>query len=158
MKPHGTLLSHVEINVSDYAKSIRFYDTILKPLGWEMLVCTTECATYCDGLLKLILSAVQEKFRDAGFHRKRIGLNHIALAASSKEKVDIYFRDVLLANGIPTLYQEGPAGDEDYYSVLFEDPDRIKIEVVFAPRYCEKSSWPNNIVSDFDPYAAPKDE
>jgi len=101
---------------------------------------------------------VGQKFRDAGFHRKRIGLNHIALTASSKENVDIYFREVLLANGIPTLYQEGPEGDEDYYSVLFEDPDRIKIEVDFAPRYCEKGSWPNSIVSDFDPYAAPKEE
>lgn len=58
------------------------------------------------------------------------------------------------ANNIPSLYQDGPDGDADYYSVLFGDPDRIKIEVVFVPRYCEKGSWPNNIPSDFDPYEA----
>lgn len=152
MKNSSTRLSHVEMNVSDYSKSIRFYDLVLKPLGWERLVCTSECAAYCDGFLKIILSPVSAEHKGAGFHRKRIGLNHLALYATSKEEVDRYFRDVLQANGIPSLYQNGPEGDEDYYSVLFEDPDRMKIEVVFAPRYCDKDSWPNNIESDFDPY------
>ncbi len=150
-----TRLSHIEINVSDYSKSIRFYDTVLRPLGWERLVCTADCTSYSDGFLKLILSPTQENFKDAGFHRKRIGLNHIAIYALSKEEVDSYYRDVLETNGIHSLYQEGPEGDDDYYSVLFEDPDRMKIEVVCAPCYCEKNSWPNTIISDYDPY---KDE
>lgn len=152
MKNLSTRLSHVEINVSDYSKSIRFYDTVLEPLGWERLVCTLDCATYCDGFLKIILSPAAAEHRDAGFHRKRIGLNHLALYASSKEEVDTYYQAVMRTNNIPSLYHDGPDGDENYYSVLFEDPDRMKIEVVFAPRYCEKDSWPNNIASDFDPY------
>lgn len=152
IKPLKTRFSHIEINVSDYAKSIRFYDTVLIPLGWERLVCTTDCTTYSDGFLKIILSPTQENFKDAGFHRKRIGLNHIALYASSKIEIDSYYAEVLHANGIASLYQNGPEGDDDYYSVLFEDPDRMKIEVVHAPCYCEKGSWPNNIASDFDPY------
>jgi catechol 2,3-dioxygenase-like lactoylglutathione lyase family enzyme len=154
MKKPVTRLSHVEINVSDYAKSIRFYDTILGPLGWERLVCTTDCTAYCDGFLKLILSPTQEHFKQAGFHRKRIGLNHLALYASTKEEVDVFCEKVLQANDIKPLYQEGAAGDDDYYSVLFEDPDRMKIEVVYAPHYCDKDRWPNNIPSDFDPYDA----
>lgn len=152
MKSPSTLLSHVEINVADYAKSIRFYDNILKPLGWERLVCTSDCTAYCDGFLKLILSPIQTAYIKAGFHRKRIGLNHLALYAATKDDVDSYYKNILLANGIPSLYQPGPQGDDDYYSVLFEDPDRMKIEVVCAPRYCERDCWPNNIVSDFDPY------
>ncbi|MNK96877.1 hypothetical protein D3C87_1171870 [compost metagenome] len=152
MKNLSTRLSHIEINVSDYSKSIRFYDTVLLPLGWERLVCTLDCATYCDGFLKIILSPVPTEHRDAGFHRKRIGLNHLALYASSKEEVDNYYQAVMQTNSISSLYQDGPDGDESYYSVLFEDPDRMKIEVVFAPRYCDKDSWPNNIASDFDPY------
>ncbi len=147
-----TRLSHIEINVSNYAKSIRFYDMILFPLGWERLVCTTDCATYSDGFLKLILSPTEEKFKEVGFHRKRIGLNHLALYAFSQNEVDSYYKDVLVANNISSLYQEGPDGDEEYYSVLFEDPDRMKIEITYAPCYCKKESWPNNIESNFDPY------
>lgn len=152
MKNRSTRLSHIEINVSDYSKSIRFYDTVLKPLGWERLVCTIDCTTYCDGFLKIILSPAPAEHKDAGFHRKRIGLNHLALYATSKEEVDTYYQTVMQANSISSLYQDGPDGDDDYYSILFEDPDRMKIEVVFAPKYCEHNSWPNNIESDFDPY------
>ena len=152
MKLSTTRLSHIEINVSNYAKSIRFYDLILIPLGWERLVCSKESTTYCDGFLKIILSPVEEKFKQIGFHRKRIGLNHLALYANSQEEVNSFYRNVLQANNIPTLYTEGPDGDEEYYMVLFEDSDRMKIELTYAPCYCNKESWPNNIVSDFDPY------
>ena len=44
-------------------------------------------------------------------------------------------------------------GDETYYSVFFEDPDRIKIEVVWAPQYCEPGHFTNQLPNDFDPYA-----
>ena len=147
-----TKLSHIEINVADHARSIRFYDKVLFPLGWERLLCTKDCAAYCDGFLKLILSPVSAEYKGAGFHRKRIGLNHIAFYADSKSAVDQYYHEVLIPNEIQTLYQEGPLGDDDYYSVLFEDPDRIKIELVCAPKYCDKNSWPNNLESNFDPY------
>lgn len=152
MNKSSTKLSHIEINVSNYAKSIRFYDLILRPLGWERLVCTSDFTAYSDGFLKLILSPVSLEYKPAGFHRKRIGLNHIALYAKTKEEVDKYYHDVLQKNGLKSLYQDGPEGNDRYYSVLFEDPDRMKIEVVCAPQYCEKDSWPNNIPSDFDPY------
>ena len=110
----------------------------LKPLG--------------DGFLKLILSPTEERFKEAGFHRKGVGLNHLALYAFSQNEVDSYYKDILVANNISSLYQEGPDGDEEYYSVLFEDPDRMKIEITYSPCYCKKESWPNNIESNFDPY------
>lgn len=146
-----TRLSHIEINVADYIQSIRFYDKMLLPLGWERLLCTSDCTAYCDGFLKLILSPVADPFKSMGFHRKRIGLNHIALYADTKDAVDRYYREVMIPNGVPSLYQDGPAGNQDYYSVLFEDPDRMKLELVYAPKYCDKNTWPNNIQSDFDP-------
>jgi catechol 2,3-dioxygenase-like lactoylglutathione lyase family enzyme len=45
----STLLSHVELNVSDYARSIRFYDAVLVPLGWRRLVVSAPgcCADGC---------------------------------------------------------------------------------------------------------------
>ena len=152
MTDQKTKLSHVELNVADYAVSIRFYDLILRPLGWERIVCTGDFTSYCDGQLKIILCPTDERHLREGFHRKRIGLNHLAFYAASKREVDSFFESVLKANHISTLYQEGPTGDEEYYSVLFEDPDRMKIEVVFAPNYCRKDCWPNNMESDFDPY------
>lgn len=146
-----TKLSHVELNVTDYKKSILFYDLILLSLGWDKLVSRTDHTTYTDGTLKIVLCPVDDKFKSAGYHRKRVGLNHLAFYAQTKEIVDEFHKEILIVNDIPTLYEKGPHGDKDYYSVYFEDPDRIKLEVVFAPHYCEKSYWPNTIENNFDP-------
>jgi catechol 2,3-dioxygenase-like lactoylglutathione lyase family enzyme len=147
-----TKLSHIDLSVSKYRESIIFYDLILVSLGWERLVTRTDHTTYSDGTLKVILCPVDENFLKDGYHRKRIGLNHLAFYVQTKELVDQFYKDILQANNIPTLYDKTPSGDKNYYSVFFEDPDRIKLEVVYAPNYCEKSFSFNNLESDFDPY------
>ena len=147
-----TKLSHIDLNVSDYKKSVLFYDLILLSLGWEKLVSRTDHTTYSDGTLKIIISPVGERFLSAGFHRKRIGINHLAFYALTKEIVDQFHKEIMIPNGIKTLYEEIPQGDKNYYSVYFEDPDRIKLEVVYAPNYCDKSHRLNTIPDDFDPY------
>jgi ribosomal protein S18 acetylase RimI-like enzyme/catechol 2,3-dioxygenase-like lactoylglutathione lyase family enzyme len=146
------LLSHIEINVSNYSKSIQFYDRVLFPFGWKRIVCQQGFTSYSDGSMKLILSPVESKFGIAGYHRKNIGLNHLALYATSRKSVDDFYSDVLLKNNISCLYKETPEGDNTYYAVFFEDPDRIKIEIVYSPEYCSKDHWTNTIKSDFDPY------
>lgn len=153
----GTRLSHVELYVSDYAKSIRFYDQILPPLGWERLVCQKSHTTFCDGQMKIVLCPTEEKFQSFGYHRKRIGLNHLAFYASSRDQVDEIYTNILVAKGISVLYEGKPTGDQSYYSVFFEDPDRIKLEIVYAPNYCSKSHWTNQIEDDFDPYKIEED-
>jgi catechol 2,3-dioxygenase-like lactoylglutathione lyase family enzyme len=148
-----TKLSHIELYVSDYAKSVRFYDKFLIPLGWARLVCQKSHTTFSDGEMKIVLCPTEEKYRSAGYHRKRIGLNHLAFYAPSKEAVDQLFQTVLKPNEVECLYERAPNGDADYYRVFFEDPDRIKIEVVYAPGYCGHTHWTNELTSDFDPYA-----
>lgn len=147
-----TKLSHIDLNVSDYKKSVLFYDLILLTMGWEKLSSQKTHTAYSDGTLKIILSPVEEKYLQEGFHRKRVGLNHLAIYAQTKEVVDLFYKEVLVANGIPTLYEDKPMGDKKYYSVFFEDPDRLKLEVVYAPFYCDRNQWPNNLPNDFDPY------
>ncbi len=147
-----TKLSHIDINVSKYAESIRFYDMILIPLGWRRLTCQKNHTTYTDGKMKICLCPTEEKFVASGFHRKRTGLNHLAFYADSKKAVDDFYNDILLKNNIECLYEKKPYGDDDYYAVFFEDPDRIKLEVVCAPKYCDATDWTNTQPSDFDPY------
>lgn len=148
-----SLISHIEFNVVDYRKSIRFYDLIFPFMGLERINCTKEYVAYTDGLSKIIMTPTEKKYLKDGFHRKRPGLNHLAFYAPSKEKVDQFYGDILLKNNIEALYEKKPSGDDDYYAVFFEDPDRLKLEYVFAPNYCDKSHWPNDLENDFDPYA-----
>jgi catechol 2,3-dioxygenase-like lactoylglutathione lyase family enzyme len=146
-------ISHIELSVSNYKKSIQFYDKVLIPLGFERCNCTEDFTAFSNGNYKIILCPTEEKFKEEGYHRKRTGLNHLAFSADSKEDVDHFVIDVLNKNKIKTLYEKNAFGDEDYYAAFFEDPDRIKLELVYAPKYCDKDSWPTNIEDSFDPYS-----
>jgi catechol 2,3-dioxygenase-like lactoylglutathione lyase family enzyme len=70
----------------------------------------------------------------AGYHRKRVGLNHLAFEGASRAHVDEIAAWVR-ANGHAMLYESKYpyAGGPDYYALFCEDPDRIKVEVA-APR------------------------
>lgn len=151
----ASLISHLEFNVIDYKLSIQFYDKVFPFMGFCRINCTKEYTAYTDGESKIILTPTNKKFLEFGFHRKRPGLNHLAFYASSKEKVDQFYREILVKNNIKPLYEDknSPFGDDNYYAVFFEDPDRIKLEYVFAPNYCKDDHWPNTLPNDFDPYA-----
>jgi len=80
-----------------------------------------------------LLPAPQEHVR-AGYHRKRIGLNHLAFRGTSRAHVDEVARWVK-DNGYTLLYEDRHpyAGGPTYYAVFLEDPDRFKLEVVAPP-------------------------
>jgi catechol 2,3-dioxygenase-like lactoylglutathione lyase family enzyme len=69
-------------------------------------------------------------------HRKNPGLNHIAWRVTSRADVDRLHEEFLKSRGIPALYggpREYPEYRRGYYAVFFEDPDRLKLEVVHIP-------------------------
>ncbi|TME21161.1 MAG: hypothetical protein E6I68_11895 [Chloroflexi bacterium] len=69
----------------------------------------------------------EPEYLDPPYHRKRVGMNHLAFAVSSKQQVDA-LATALVGRRVPLLYG-GPRGGRTTYAVFFEDPDRIKIEV-----------------------------
>lgn len=73
----------------------------------------------------------EKKYLDVKYHRCRTGLNHIAFHAKSREHVN-EITAKLKNKGVKILYEDKHpfAGGKEYYAVFFEDPDRIKVEVV----------------------------
>jgi len=145
-------ISHIEINVLDYRAAIKFYDLIFSKIGFIRTNCCKEWTAYSDGMSKIIICPTDERFIKHGFHRKQAGLNHLAFNASNKKEVDSFYNEILIPNSVKVLYEGKPFGDEDYYAVYFEGPDRLKIEYVYAPNYFDTDKWPSNIPDDFDPY------
>ena len=131
-------LAHIEINVKDLKNSAAFWAKFLQKLEWKQFEVGHQSVTGFEGPDQAHVFLVQTEscFLDAKFHRKQVGLNHVAFRVDSVEKVD-EFANFLKANNISILYGDGPKdysseyGREKYYAVFFEDPDRIKIEVVF---------------------------
>ena len=127
------MYSHIELNVSDLDASVRFYLSALAPLGFQKADEEKgEYARLSDGRSSVIvLCPVSANHEHALYHRKAVGLGHFALVAESRDIVD-QMAEHLTAIGVPLLgdgkveldYRRG------YFSLAFEDPDRIMIEIV----------------------------
>jgi len=126
-------IRHVEINVSNFERSKAFYHDFLEWLGYKQIVGGKDFAGWGNGEAEIFVTYL-ERHKDSGFHRRQVGLNHIAFQAKSKSDVDRLHSEFLVPRSIRVLYggpKEYPEYREGYYAVYFEDPDRIKLEFVY---------------------------
>lgn len=126
---------HMGFNVSDFPRSKFFYDILLPFLGFKEVKKSESSARWSNGKNSLSIKQTQNKYLDTAYHRKNIGINHFAFRATSREAVDDVLNKFLIPNNIPTLYnspKEYPEYRPEYYAVFFEDPDRYKLEVMYA--------------------------
>ncbi len=124
------MLHHVEIYVSDLERSIAFWTPFMAQLGWEADRWSGGM-NYIQGRSYLCFLQAPAEHLAAGYHRKRVGLNHLAFHARSRAHVDEIAAWARTA-GHRLLYEaKYPyASGPGYYAMYAEDPDRIKVEVV----------------------------
>lgn len=137
-----TKVAQIELLVSDYKKSIQFYDKILLNLGWEKLVSQKDFTFYTDGTLKLFLTPGR-KSSDA------INLTKLSFYAETKEIVDEFEREVLIKNNIVPIKVVNSSTDKNFKSISFLDPDGIELKYMYSPFYCDKEFPENNLESNY---------
>lgn len=125
------MLHHVELYVSDLQRSLEFWAPFLTRLGYHESQRWPEGASYQSGPTYLCFVQAPAAHLDAGYHRQRVGLNHLAFHASSRAQVDetaAWLREA----GVTLLYDERYpyASGPGYYALYCEDPDRMKVELV----------------------------
>jgi catechol 2,3-dioxygenase-like lactoylglutathione lyase family enzyme len=128
---HGQL-HHVEIYVSNLDNSMSFWTWLLcEKLHYEIYQKWPKGFSYKLGNTYIVFVQTEDKYLLNGYHRKNTGLNHLAFHAKDRIFIDD-LHATLIEKNIPLLYEDKYpyAGGEDYYAVYFEDPDRIKVEVV----------------------------
>lgn len=133
------LINHIDLTSTDLAKSTRFYDQFLGHLGF---IRSTEYAgdvpswTLRSG--GAVLSIGLHQARNFTTHdRYAPGIHHLAFHASSREDVDSVGA---LAVAIGARLLDQPAEYDytpGYYAVFIADPDGLKLEVVYEPRFAE---------------------
>jgi catechol 2,3-dioxygenase-like lactoylglutathione lyase family enzyme len=127
---------HIQVNVRDATVSLPFYRDLLHYLEFQCVHDDTRVAGYSDGRMSIWLIETGGGHTARGFHRKRTGLNHIAFRVPDRTDVDRFTQDFLAQRGLAPLYKtprEFPEYRPGYYAVFFEDPDRLKLEVVHIP-------------------------
>jgi|SRR3989338_5894754 len=124
-------LYHMQLNVSK--KSLLFYRELLRFLDYKIIDESKDHIGASDGSTDLWIIKTEGKYSINGFHRKNTGVNHLAFKVKNKKDVDQFYKKFLIRKKIKVLYNSPkffPKYSKDYYAVFFEDPERIKLEVV----------------------------
>jgi len=118
------MLNHVSIGVSDIARTRRFYDAALQPLGYRCLSEGAASLGYGDEGVALWIGAAKRPVPAD----EASGL-HFCFTAPTRQSVDAFHAAALRNggrdNGRPGLRDDyGP----DYYAAFVVDPDGYRIE------------------------------
>jgi catechol 2,3-dioxygenase-like lactoylglutathione lyase family enzyme len=138
------VLHHQIFVVTDAARSARFYEPVLRFLGY---LCTDSSPRYQDWKLmvegaphELSFVNVDTALKGIKHVRGAVGQHHhVAWAAASPQEVDLFYATVLIplaaAGYCVVLHPPGlcPEYTPVYYAVFFEDPDGLKFEFVYNP-------------------------
>lgn len=126
-------MAHIQLTVSDMQRSVPFYATLLHALGMKAIVDTPEFYYCVGGRTGVAICPAEAGGRDAPFDQSKTGLHHFCFRTRSREDVDEIHSvaEGLDARIIHPAQEDGFA--PGYYSVLFEDPDGIRIEANFVP-------------------------
>ena len=108
---------HVEVSASDYAESIRFYETVLAPLGVPRVDEEDDVTSFAN------LGVVDRTPPTQNLH--------LCFFTRAKEQVDAFHRAGIEAgfrsNGEPGYRDYGPG----YYAAFLLDPDGNNVEALY---------------------------
>ena len=126
-------IAHIQLTVSDMERSVPFYRTLLHSLEMVTLRDTPDYFYCIGGRTGVGIAPVAPEFREEKFNQRRPGLHHVCFRARSREDVDAIYQTAL---SLGAKIIRAPREDNwapGYYSVLFEDPDGIRLEANFVP-------------------------
>jgi catechol 2,3-dioxygenase-like lactoylglutathione lyase family enzyme len=119
-------LSHISFSVSDFQKSLKFYDAILGALGLKRVYTGADGAGWGisvgDEIFEIKKRVEKISPPNSGFH--------LAFHASNQEEVHKFHTEALknggFNNGLPG---PRPQYGNDYYAAFVIDPDGYELEV-----------------------------
>jgi catechol 2,3-dioxygenase-like lactoylglutathione lyase family enzyme len=127
-------IAHIQLTVNDPERCVPFWEKLCHFFEMKTLI-RGDDIVYCIGSRTgvLVRGAPAEK-RDTPFDQERAGLHHLCFRARRREDVDAIHAFVTAELGARVVHPPEEAGfAPGYYSVLFEDPDGIRIEVNHVP-------------------------
>jgi catechol 2,3-dioxygenase-like lactoylglutathione lyase family enzyme len=125
------MINHLSIGVHDVARSKKFYNAALKPLGYKLLSDGETSLGYgADAVVLYVQKAERPVPPDMAS-----GL-HFCFDAPTRKSVAEFYKAALAAGG----KDNGPAGlradyGDNYYAGFVIDPDGYRLEA-----YCDKAS------------------
>jgi catechol 2,3-dioxygenase-like lactoylglutathione lyase family enzyme len=126
-------IAHFFVTAGDFARSRAFYAKLLPFFGLKPVL-DGEGFYYCvGGRTAFGVRAASAEHAGERFDQGRVGLHHVCFRARAREDVDAAFAFVRELGAKIVHPPEEGAWAPGYYSLLFEDPDGIRLEINFVP-------------------------
>ena len=122
---------HLDIYVADLVRSVEFWGPFLEQLGFSKAADRPAAKSWQAAGAEIFFVQAEAEFVAQGYHRKRIGLNHLAFAVDSRDEL-VALLGWVTERGQRLLYAGAIEETATQHRFFFEDPDRIKVEVVVA--------------------------
>lgn len=126
-------IAHTILTASNFERAREFYRKLLPFLGLKPMIDSDEIYYCVGGRTAVGIRAPAPGHAGAAFEQGRVGLHHLCFRARERGDVDT-LHDFLCA--MDTKIIRAPREDSwapGYYSLLFEDPDGIRLELNHVP-------------------------
>ena len=126
-------VAHIFLSVRDFPASRAFYSRLLPFLGMTIVADHDTLFYGVGGRTGLGIQPCAPEHRDTAFNQWRPGLHHVCFRARAREDVDALHALVAELGAKVIRAPKEDAYAPGYYSILFEDPDGIRIELNHVP-------------------------
>ena len=128
-------IAHIQLTVNDPSRCVPFWEKLCHFFEMQTLI-RGDGIVYCIGSRTgILVRGASPDYGGGAFDQERAGLHHLCFRARKREDVDAIHRFLVGDLGARIIHppEESPQFAPGYYSVLFEDPDGIRIEVNHVP-------------------------
>lgn len=126
-------IAHVFITSGDFARAREFYSRLLPFLGLRNVADVPDSIYYCVGGRTGFGVQTSTSQNPLPFVQGNVGLHHVCFRARARSDVD---KAHAFLKSLGAVIVHPPRDDgfaPGYYSVLFEDPDGIRLEINHVP-------------------------
>jgi catechol 2,3-dioxygenase-like lactoylglutathione lyase family enzyme len=126
-------IAHVQLTVTSFEACARFYAPLMELFEMSLVFDDNDVKYWVGGRTAVAITRCADAHRNERFVQNRVGLHHMCFRLRSREDVDQVYELLRKADAkIVHPPEDGPWAP-GYYSLLFEDPDGIRLEVNYVP-------------------------
>jgi catechol 2,3-dioxygenase-like lactoylglutathione lyase family enzyme len=125
-------IAHTMLTVSDFPKCLPFYEKLLPFLGLKPVYQVEGYLYYCVGGRTAMGIQLGDE-PNGRFVQGRVGLHHVSFRARERGDVDTLYAFLQEIGATIVHPPEEGQWAPGYYSVLFEDPEGIRLEMNYVP-------------------------
>ena len=126
-------VAHTFITAGDFAAARAFYGKLLPFLGMTIVADTHNTFYGVGGRTGFGIHAPSPENAGERFRQGTVGLHHHCWRARSREDIDEAFAFLKSIGAHIVRAPREDAYAPGYYSILFEDPDGVRLEINYVP-------------------------